>query len=198
MGRLYAANRIRELRKARKITQEAIAEGLGGTTTKGTIAKLENRAMALSLDYIIGIAGVLGVDPAEIIAPLNQRSQLVPVIALGEAADWRGAVAETDDVIAVPHHVYSRDVYAIRVAGDDIDKRVADGGTILVNPHDLDLEAGKLYVVSNGRGETAVRCFQAVPPRLVPCSTNPVHQPIDIGREPFLVLGRVVFEMQQL
>lgn len=75
MTRQYAANRIRELRKEIGLTQEDIAEGLGGSTTKGTVAKLEKGTMALSLDYIKGIAKVLGVDPAEIIAPVERSAR---------------------------------------------------------------------------------------------------------------------------
>jgi len=94
MTRQYAANRIRELRKEIGLTQEDIAEGLGGSTTKGTVAKLEKGAMALSLDYIKGIAKVLGVDPAEIIAPVERSARDVPLIGAVAAGNWREAIED--------------------------------------------------------------------------------------------------------
>lgn len=192
MRRTYIANRIRELRKARKITQEAIAEGLGGTTTKGTIAKLENSTMALSLDYIVGIAKVLGVSPAEIIAPVESSARDIPLLGAVAAGNWREAVQDARETVPVPPWVSGNNLFALRIDGDSMDELVPDKGVIIVNPDDLDLVNGRVYVVANGSHETTFKRFSASPPRLEPCSTNPLHQPIEIGREPFLTIGRAI------
>lgn len=193
MTRIYAPNRIRELRKARKITQEMIAAGLGGTTTKGTIAKLENRAMALSLDYIVGIADVLGVSPGEIIAPVEHHSREVPLLGAVAAGNWREAIADASESVPVPDWLPGKNLFALRVQGDSMDLIVPDGGIIAVNPDDLALVSGKVYVVANGQHDTTFKRFSASPPALLPCSSNPQHQPIEIGREPFLTIGRATY-----
>lgn len=112
MTRQYAANRIRELRKEIGLTQEDIAEGLGGSTTKGTVAKLEKGAMALSLDYIKGIAKVLGVDPAEIIAPVEQSARDVPLIGAVAAGNWREAIKDARESVPIPAWLHGRNLYA--------------------------------------------------------------------------------------
>lgn len=65
--RVYAPNRIRELRKAKGMTATDLATAMDIVITKGTISKLENRTMALSLDYIRSIARALGVKPGDLI-----------------------------------------------------------------------------------------------------------------------------------
>lgn len=195
MGRLYAANRIRELRKQAGLTQEDIAAGLGGTTTKGTVAKLENRAMALSLDYLIGIARVIGVPASEIISPSQGGAREIPLLGAVAAGHWRDVVSDATETVPIPAWLQGNNLFALRVTGDSMDKIVPDGGIIAVNPDDLDLVGGRVYVVANGHHETTFKRFSASPPRLLPCSNNPEHQPIEIGREPFLTIGRAIWAM---
>jgi repressor LexA len=197
MKRLYAPNRIRELRKLRGLTQENIASGISPDTTKGTVAKLETRQMALSADYILAISNILGVSPGEV---LVQRSEMrdVPVLSCSAAANWREAVREASERIAVPDGLGGSNLFALRVEGDSIDLVVPDGGIVVVDPEALDLQDGRIFVVSNGDCEAKIKRFNAVPPRLDPCSTNPVHLPIEIGHEPFVTIGRAVFALFKL
>ena len=53
--------------------------------------------------------------------------------------------------------------------------------------------SGRLYVIQNAEHETTFKKFSARPLQLLPCSHNPSHTPIDLGSEPFTVIGRVVF-----
>lgn len=71
---------------------------------------------------------------------------------------------------------------------------VGADATIIVDPDDFELRDGKFYAVMNGDGETTFKRFRADPPRLEPCSTNPDHKPIILGREPFTVVGRIVWQ----
>jgi SOS-response transcriptional repressor LexA len=72
------------------------------------------------------------------------------------------------------------------------------GGFIVVDPDQRDLIDKKYYVVTNGDHEATFKQFCADPLSLVPCSTNPLHQPIPLGSEPFRVIGRVVYVGQEL
>lgn len=194
MGRLYAPNRIRELRKLRGLTQEDVAIGISTETTKGTVAKLETRRMALSADYIIAMARVFGVSPGEVLTEGGSTREL-PLLGAVAAGIWREAVQEADDHIAVPSGIGGSNLFALRVEGDSMDQLVPNGGVVVVDPDELDLLDGRVYVVSNGEHETTIKRFAATPPRLEPCSHNPAHKPIEIGREPFVTIGRAVYAL---
>lgn len=194
MRRLYAPNRIRELRKLRGLTQEDVASRISPDLTKGTVAKLETRQMALSADYILAISNILGVSPGELLTERSETRDL-PVLGRVAAGNWREAIEEADERIAVPDGLGGSNLFALRIDGDSIDRIVPDGGIVVVDPDARDLLDGRIFVVSNGDHETTIKRFSAVPPRLEPCSTNPVHQPIEIGREPFVTIGRAVFAL---
>lgn len=195
MGRIYAANRIRELRKAKGLTQDNIADGLGGTTTKATVAKLETRAMALSLDYIVGIARVIGVPPGELIEPQGGGAHKIPLIDLASAGDWREAASVARETVAVPDSLAGDHLFAVLIDDDSVNTIIPKCGMVAVNPDDLELSAGRVYVIANSRNQVMVRRFNAAPMRFESCSTNPAHEAIEIGREPFLTIGRAVWGM---
>jgi repressor LexA len=176
------------------LTQEDVASGISPETTKGTVAKLETRQMALSADYIFAISKILGVSPGEVLVERSEARD-VPLLGCVAAANWREAVQEADERIALPDGFGGSNLFALRVEGDFIDKIVPDGGIVIVDPDALDLLDSRIFVVSSGDRETKIRRFNAVPPRLEPCSTNPEHQPIEIGREPFVTIGRAVFAL---
>lgn len=199
MTRIYAPNRIRELRKARRMTQQDVADGLGWETTKGTIAKLENRAMALSLDYILGIAKAIGAQPAEIIdanAASNARS--VTVIDIACAGNWRDAVTRSDDEVAVPDCVHGPNLFALRATGSGMNLLVPAGGYVVIDPDDLDLNDGRVYVVADQAGSTTLRRFVASPAALHPVTSDADASPITIGREPFTTIGRAIYACHPL
>jgi transcriptional regulator with XRE-family HTH domain len=65
-------NRIYELREMANLTQEALATKIG--TTYPTIQRLETGKIKLTEDKIRLLAGVFGVHPGEIFAPLPRYS----------------------------------------------------------------------------------------------------------------------------
>lgn len=193
MSRIYAPNRIAELRIAKGLTQQDVADRIGGTTTKGTVSKLEKRTMGCTVDHIFDLARALEVDPSEIIVKVEPGAREVPLLGRVAAGNWREAIADADEFVAVPEKISGKNLFALRVDGDSMNTIVPDGSIIVVNPDDLDLVDGRVYVIANGHHETTFKQFSANPPRLLPCSTNPVHQPIEIGREPFITVGRVSY-----
>lgn len=60
-----AENRIKELRKQKKITQVQLADAIG--VTQGAVQKLENGIMELSLKWIEQISAALRVKPYELL-----------------------------------------------------------------------------------------------------------------------------------
>lgn len=197
MPRIYAQNRIRELRTLKGMSLEALGLALDPPVSHSTIAKLESRAMALSLDYIQQIAEVLEVSPAELIGDQIAGVRYAPLVGTIAAGQWEQAVMESTDFLPVPLRAGGPRAFALRICGDSIDQVVPDGGYALIDPDQLDLIPGKIFAVMNGDHETTVKKYVASPPSLVPMSNNPQHKPILIGRSPFVVIGRVVFVLNE-
>lgn len=197
-------NRIRQLRKARGLTLEQLAAlvpnpDTGAQTDISTISKLELSKRALTTDWMQRLATALGVEPAALlggglggglggelgVAPVRR----VPLIGTIAAGNWREAIE--DPLSLVPCESGGANTFALLVDGDSMDRLVPPGGRIYIDPDDFALRDGKYYAVMRG-GETTFKRFRASPARLEPCSTNPAHLVIEIGREPFTVIGRVV------
>lgn len=198
--RIYAANRIKQLRTQRGLTMEALGAAMAHDLTASTIAKLEGRKMALSADYLLDMASVLQVNPAELLLE-GAGARVLPVVGRIAAGNWREAVEMSEESIPVPDHLYGANLFVLRPEGDSMDRIVpegADGGFVVVDPDQRDLVDRKFYVVMNDLGECTFKQFSQNPLALLPCSNNPSHQPIPIGSAPFTVIGRVVYVGQEL
>ncbi|WP_194920612.1 LexA family transcriptional regulator [Novosphingobium sp. NBM11] len=197
-ARIYAPNRIAEFRKALGWTQEELA--LRVDTTPGTIYKLERRQMGLTVDYLMPISRALGVSPWDLLLAGSSNVRGVPEIGIIAAGNWREAVQMSDDVLMVPAHLRGDNLFALRFTGDSMDLVTfgADSGFVVVDPDQIDLIDGKVYAIMNGSGEATFKRFRNSPLRLEPCSSNPDHQPILLGQEPFSVIGKVVYVGQEL
>jgi repressor LexA len=89
-----------------------------------------------------------------------------------------------------PDRTLSRDAFVVIVEGDSMNLVAQEGEGVFVDPNDLDLIAGKFYIIRNGEGETTFKRYMDNPARLEPCSTNPSHQTVYPGRDVFTVVGR--------
>jgi transcriptional regulator with XRE-family HTH domain len=92
-------SRIREVRKAKKLTLADVAERCKPPTTAQTIGRLETGTRVLSLNWINRIAAALGVDSSDLVALPDQ--EFLPVAAI---LDDNGAHAPTrEERIMVPN-----------------------------------------------------------------------------------------------
>lgn len=179
---------------------EALGGAMAHELTASTIAKLEGRKMAFSADYLLDMANVLQVSPTELLLKTTE-ARVLPVVGKIAAGNWREAVEMSDETIPVPDHLDGANLFVLRPDGDSMDRIVpegSDGGFVVVDPDQRDLVDRKFYVVMNVEGECTFKQFSQNPLALLPCSTNPVHQPIPIGAAPFTVIGRVVYVGQEL
>ena len=85
-----------------------------------------------------------------------------------------------------------KNAFALKVAGDSMDLHVPAGFSVIIDPNDKALFQERLYVVLNSEGEATFKQYFDNPARLVPCSSNPEHKTIELGEEPYTVVGRVV------
>ena len=186
-------NRIAELRKQARLTQESLATLV--KTGKSQIVKLENGDRRLSDHWASRIAPHVGVQPYELFMPTGGDAQraalrLVPLVGNISCGDWQAAIQQPDGM--VPSVVGGPNVFALKASGDSMDQIVNDGGYVFVDPDNRDLHDGGFYAVMNGHHETMAKQYKSNPARLRPCSKNPAHAEIMIGAHPLTVIGRIM------
>jgi transcriptional regulator with XRE-family HTH domain len=89
--------RIREVRRARNLTLQDVADRCDPPTTPQTIGRLETGARTVSVDWLNRIAAALGVEAADLVK-LPAREEL-PIAAM---LDHDGAHAPRREGVAVP------------------------------------------------------------------------------------------------
>lgn len=186
------ANNIRQLRKERGLTMEQLAALLPDNPHFTTIAKLERSQRTLSQHWIEQIAAALKVSPSAIISGEAQGVRMVPLLGSIPTGPWQEAVNDPIGHVFAP--VGSLSAFALRPQGDSMNKVIMSGATVIIDPDQVELVDGKIYAVRNGSGDATLKMYRSTPPRLEPCSDNPKHQPIPVGAEPFIVIGRMVWQ----
>jgi transcriptional regulator with XRE-family HTH domain len=112
--------RIREVRRAKKLTLQDVADRCDPPTTPQTIGRLETGTRTVSVGWLNRIAGALGVEAATLVT-LPERTD-IPVAAI---LDHDGAHAPRQDSVAiVPHAVPG--LVAVMVASSAGDYRSGD------------------------------------------------------------------------
>jgi repressor LexA len=195
-------NKVRLVRRSKLLTMEQLAAKIGEIRGQPvhltTIAKIERSQRQLSGEMLSAIAQALDVPPEVLVenVPMSIAVRMVPLIGRIAAGKWREAIMHPDGYIPAP--VRSGNAFALRPDGDSMNLVVGEDAVIIVDPDQPDLHDGRLYAVMNSEGETTFKRFRGDPPRLEPVSNNPVHQVMQIGREPFTVLGRVIWQGSHL
>ncbi|WP_395391600.1 LexA family transcriptional regulator [Novosphingobium sp. BL-8A] len=183
-------NRVRALRAERGWSLAELAERAG--TTAPQIMKLEKSQRRLDLAWIERLAAAFDISESALIGQepsLPKNPFLIPLVGEIAAGNWREAIEHREDMIFPPVEGLSEAAFALRTRGDSMDKIIPDGGYVVIDPYEADLREGKVYAVMNSEGETTIKLFRSDPARLEPCSSNPEHQPISLGREQFTIIG---------
>jgi repressor LexA len=197
-GSASVANRIRDIRRSRELTQEELAAMLGEDTFIATVSRLESGRMTLTLPWMQRISNALGVSPHEIIAEPGKGLRMVPVIGVIAAGTWRQALEEPEGYIPAIESVGGPNCFALRPVGDSMNLVADENSYIIVDPDQTALDNGRIYAIRNVDGEATFKRFNSDPPRLEPMSSNPEHKPILIGQELFTVIGRVTYVGREL
>lgn len=191
--RQYAPNRIKEIRLERNLNQEDVAALTGDVITKATVSKLEKGQMGLTLDYMNLLGEALQVPPESFITN-HISGRTLPVLARIAAGNWREAISDPTGWRSIPADVKTGpNSFVLLPEGDSMDLIVDEDGFIVVDPDQKDMFDGQLYALQTEDGDATFKKFFTNPPRLEPCSSNPVHQVMPLGREPIITIGRVTF-----
>lgn len=190
-------NNIRQLRKERGWSLQELAARIEGAPHYTTVQKLERNVRGLNTEWMGKLAKAFGVSPEALIVS-NDRpvARMVPLIGNIAAGAWQEAIHDPMGYVVAPPG--GPHVFALRPSGTSMNRVIMPDAYVLVDPDQKALQDGKIYAVRNDQGETTVKYYRAEPPRLEPSSTDPTHQPIAIGEEPFTIVGRVVWQGQEL
>ena len=112
--------RIREVRRARRLTLQEVADRCEPPTTPQTIGRLETGTRTVSVGWLNRIARALGVEAADLVSLPAQED--VPIAA---TLDHEGAHAPRQDGVVVPPRPASG-VIAVTVAAGVGDYRSGD------------------------------------------------------------------------
>ena len=112
--------RIREVRRAKKMTLQDVADRCDPPTTPQTIGRLETGTRTVSVGWLNRIAGALGVEAADLVQ-LPERAD----IAVAALLDAEGAHAPRRESVALPPQP-EPGLVAVTVTGSVGDYRSGD------------------------------------------------------------------------
>jgi transcriptional regulator with XRE-family HTH domain len=152
-------NRIKQLREARGLTLEQVAEAMG--TTTATVSRLENGRRKLTDQWIYRIGDVLEATPIDILGGEQRAAAQTGLPVRGDVAAgiWREAdIQDEPKYSAVPIGPDERyppeRQYALAVQGTSMNKRFPPGSFIVCVPWDTierDPRDGDIVVVERRR-----------------------------------------------
>ena len=191
-------NRLRELRKARRMTQSDVAKivGIGQSgysfwengRSKIDDASLKKLAgfYGVTVDYILG--GDAPIESSTVRIPvLGDVAAGIPIEAITDIVDYE----EIDAALAA-----TGEFFGLRVKGDSMEPRMMEGDVVIVRKQDS-AETGDTVVVLVNGDSAPVKKIKYGPDGISLIPTNPVHDvqffsAADVERLPVQVIGRVV------
>ena len=176
---------VREKMRELNVTQKTLADELKlNQSAISNILKGERHVKVHEASYIYRRLG------------LEQQPsvQLVPIIGLASAGNWREAIQHPGGVMPVPKSVAGDRAFAVEITGDSMDRIIQNGGFAVVDPDQTQLYNEKIYLIENGEHEALVKMYRSNPARFEPCSHNDSYETLQIGQTHIRVIGRVVWQ----
>jgi repressor LexA len=175
---------VRARMKELKLRQVTLAERLG--LNQSAISNILNGSRGVKVQEASLIYKILELDrPSDI--------QMVPVIGLTNAGNWREALPNAGGRVPMPSGRAGTRAFAVEVKGDSMDQLVQEGEFVVCDPEQTQLYNDKVYLIENAEHETQVKLYRANPARFEPMSSNETHRPLFMGQDQVRVIGRVVW-----
>ncbi len=190
---MTTGERIKELRKALKMSQEELANRTG-YTDRSTISKIEKGVIELDETGISNFAKVLGVTVAQLLGlseiKIAEKTVSFPIFA-NVAAGYETYADPSDSLgtVEIPLSWLKgrpqKDYFILRVSGDSMFPAYLDGDLVLVLSQSTMNRSGEVGVVSFDDDLGTLKRIEYVKGedwmRLVPL--NPLYSPITIRDE---------------
>ena len=201
-------NRIKELRRARGITQDELGALLG--VKKAAVCKYENEKVGVPAAVLEKLGDIFGVSADHILcrdevtplpkaarerivsAPRSGDAVLVPLVGMVHAGEPMLAEENITDYIPVAAgEVYDGDYFFMEVVGDCMTgDYIAEGAIVLVKKSS-DLKDGYIYVVRM-EDEVLLRRVKRIKKSIALIPSNPAYDPMIVTEGDIEIIGRVV------
>lgn len=191
-------DRLRNLRKARNLTQDKLAADLG--IAKSTISMYENGNREPDFETLELIADYFNVNLGSLLsnfAKNNTTSISVPVLGYVRAGIPIEAVENILDYEEISAEMASQGEYfALSIKGNSMEPRITEGDVVIVRKQST-VENGELAVVLVNGNDATVKKFYMNDNGVTLISTNPSYEPFyyskeDVDSLPVQVIGKVV------
>ena len=199
-------NRVRELRRANRMTQEDLGKALG--VQKAAVCKYETGRVALPPEMLLKLCDLFGVsadhilcrDATPLFKPKADLSALfmpisdtvgVPLVGRVHAGLPMLAEENITEYIPLPaNDVRQGDYFYMEVEGDCmIGDFIPEGALILVRVQNR-VENGQIAVVRIDN-EVLVRRLKFMPPHLILIASNIKYEPLIVSGGDVEIVGRV-------
>ena len=210
------SNRVRELRLAKSLSQEQLAEKIG--LTKQAISQYERGERSPSMEVLEALCDffnvssdfLLGFDSVTLrfvgkneIDKLESKSSVrIPVLGRVAAGVPIDAIEDVLDWEEIPEAMAATgEFFGLKIKGDSMQPRIADGDVVIVRSQP-DAESGDVVIVQvNGDHATCKRIIKHNT-GISLVSFNPVYPPIvytneEIKSLPVTIVGKVVENRQK-
>ena len=199
-------NRLKELRKARGVTQDELGSVLG--VQKAAVCKYETGRVALPNHVLMRLADYFGVSADYLlgkddVTPIPKRvhtpsqgslaeAVAVPLVGMVHAGEPMLAEEYVSDYIPVAAgEVYDGDYFFMEVVGDCMTgDHIAEGSVVLIK-RESDVREGKIYVV-RFEDEVLLRRIKRIKRSIALIPSNPAYDPMIVSEGDIAVIGRVV------
>lgn len=189
---------IKYYRKKLGLTQEELGNYVG--VQKSAIAKYENgRIENLKRTTIEKLSELFGILPSELLgisATSNVMTNTTNVIGVIPAGVPLEAIEDIIGEIEYPSRFANKEVFALQIKGDSMNKVLPDGSIGLFEKTDV-LENGQIgAILVNGYDATVKKFYRLTDSYVLePLSFNPDYQPIVIkdGTDPVSIVGKLLW-----
>ena len=170
--------------KAQNVSQTELAKAVG-FTSQSAISNLIKGKRRLKLDERTKIERYLMIEP-------EPQIGWVPIIGIAAAGAWQEAIRLPVRERPVPLRIAGKRSFGVEIKGDSMNRLLPEGGWAIVDPDQVHLYNGRVYLIENAEHEVTVKRYCGDPARFEPVSDNDMHQPIMVAGTLCRVIGRVV------
>lgn len=197
--------KIRGLRESKGMTQEQLAKKVGVASV--TISKWELDTSKPKSESTIKLGEIFGVSSRAFIShkaeiKIIQNMVSIPFYSNVRAAAGCGCICldENYELIQVPDKFVKNqdDVFAISVSGDSMEPVFCDGTVVFIDPLQKKVTDGCVYAFIH-EGMVRMKILEDTPKgfRVRSYNENYPVEDVDIQRDSFSIIGKVVAQMQK-
>jgi lexA repressor len=194
-------DRIKELRKQRKISQEKLAK-MTGYTDRSSIAKIEKGKVDLSETKIQLFASALNTTPAYLMGWEDETKESnqgikVPVLGAVPAGIPISAIEDIIDYEEIPQSWSNQgDFFGLRIKGNSMYPKLENGDVVIVKKQSTVDNGDVVIAMVNGDDATCKR-YKRMDAGIMLTSDNSEYSPMFYTNEqiqslPVTIIGKVV------